>query len=94
MAIGLEQIQVQFQPILDAYVMGDISEEEMLQGVQWEKRWTWSYENYRPIFQSEYSLHSIKHHVYLDLFLIWVILMTLKSGERIKDFACSFECQF
>jgi len=51
MAIGLEQIQLQFQPILDAYVMGKISEEEMLQDVQWEKRWTWSYENYRPIFQ-------------------------------------------
>ena len=53
MAIGLEQVQLQFQPILDAYVMGTISEEEMLQDVQWEKRWTWSYDNYRPIFESK-----------------------------------------
>lgn len=49
-SIGLEQVQVQFQPILDAFVAGNISEEEMLKGVDWEKRWFWPYEGYRPVF--------------------------------------------
>jgi len=50
MSIGLEQVQVQFQPILDAYVDGEILEKEMLELVQWEKRWTWDFKNYKPIF--------------------------------------------
>lgn len=51
MSIGLEQVQVQFQPILDAFIEGSITEEMMLTNVQWEKRWTWPYENYRCVFQ-------------------------------------------
>jgi uncharacterized iron-regulated protein len=51
MSIGLEQVQVQFQPVLDAYIEGRITEENMLQNVQWEKRWSWSYDNYRPVFE-------------------------------------------
>ena len=50
LSIGLEQIQVQFQPVLDAYVEGSITEEMMLRDVEWEKRWSWSFDNYRPIF--------------------------------------------
>ena len=53
MAIGLEQVQVQFQPMLDMYVSGRISEDDLLQNVQWEKRWSWSFDNYRPVFESE-----------------------------------------
>lgn len=52
MAIGLEQVQQQFQPILDDYANGKISLEEMKEGVQWEKRWMWDFENYRPIFET------------------------------------------
>eukprot|EP00957_Ditylum_brightwellii_P023452 1770328-Ditylum_brightwellii.AAC.1 len=37
MAIGLEQVQRQFQPVLDDFIAGKISEEEMLKGVDWEK---------------------------------------------------------
>mmetsp|Transcript_14906 Transcript_14906/g.22586 ORF Transcript_14906/g.22586 Transcript_14906/m.22586 type:complete len:498 (-) Transcript_14906:53-1546(-) len=51
MSIGLEQIQVQFQPLLDEYVAGTLSEEMMLSYVQWEKRWSWSFDNYRPVFE-------------------------------------------
>ena len=51
MSIGLEQVQVQFQPVLDMYVQGSISEELMLFYVQWERRWNWSFENYRPVFE-------------------------------------------
>lgn len=50
MSIGLEQIQVQFQPSLDAFVAGTISEEQMLEETQWNSRWSWPYVNYRPIF--------------------------------------------
>lgn len=50
MSIGLEQVQVQFQPVLDDFVAGEISEEQMLHFVQWDKRWSWPYENYKPIF--------------------------------------------
>jgi hypothetical protein len=50
MSIGLEQIQLQFQPALDDFVAGKISEEEMLKETQWSTRWTWPYKNYRPVF--------------------------------------------
>lgn len=51
MSIGLEQVQKQFQPVLDAYVAGKISAEEMREKVEWEKRWNWSFEGYLPIFE-------------------------------------------
>ncbi|CAJ1954859.1 unnamed protein product [Cylindrotheca closterium] len=57
MAIGLEQVQRQFQPILDDYTSGKISLEEMKQGVEWEKRWMWDFENYRPIFEAAERLN-------------------------------------
>lgn len=49
-SIGLEQIQVQYQPALDDFVQGKITEQEMLEKVQWEKRWSWPYVNYKPVF--------------------------------------------
>ena len=52
-SIGLEQIQVQYQSVLDDFVSGKISEKQMLEQVQWEKRWSWPYENYAPIFSRE-----------------------------------------
>ena len=50
MAVGLEQVQTQFQPILDDFVDGKLSLNEMKSMVQWDQRWTWSFENYREIF--------------------------------------------
>jgi len=50
MSIGLEQVQIQYQPALDAYIQGTITEEQMLQQTQWATRWTWPFENYRPVF--------------------------------------------
>lgn len=50
MAIGLEQVQTQFQPVLDDYISGKVSLSEMKSMVQWDKRWTWSFENYKEIF--------------------------------------------
>lgn len=50
MAVGLEQVQSQFQPVLDAFIQKKISLEEMKFLVQWDKRWTWSFDNYKEIF--------------------------------------------
>lgn len=52
MAIGLEQVQLQFQPALDAYVAGKISAEDMKREVEWEKRWSWSFDGYLPVFET------------------------------------------
>eukprot|EP00816_Leptocylindrus_hargravesii_P004338 CAMPEP_0196813122 /NCGR_PEP_ID=MMETSP1362-20130617/33865_1 /TAXON_ID=163516 /ORGANISM="Leptocylindrus danicus, Strain CCMP1856" /LENGTH=431 /DNA_ID=CAMNT_0042189163 /DNA_START=75 /DNA_END=1370 /DNA_ORIENTATION=- len=50
-SIGLEQVQIQFQHFLDDYVAGNISEKTMLAGVEWQTRWAWSFDGYRPIFE-------------------------------------------
>ena len=52
MSVGLEMVQLQFQPVLDAYISKQISSEEMYEQVEWEKRWSWSFENYLPIFKA------------------------------------------
>lgn len=65
MSIGLEQVQIQFQPYLDDFVSGRITEKEMLEGVQWQTRWQWDYANYRPIFElaRKYSIPLIALNV-------------------------------
>jgi len=45
-------IQVQFQPALDAYISKKISAEEMKFRVEWDKRWSWSFEGYLPVFET------------------------------------------
>jgi hypothetical protein len=52
MSVGLEMVQVQFQPALDAYIAKQISADEMKSLVQWEKRWSWSFEGYLPVFET------------------------------------------
>jgi len=49
-AVGLEQVQVQFQPVLDEFTAGKLSLEELRFLVQWDKRWVWPFENYKEIF--------------------------------------------
>lgn len=48
--IGLEMIQQPYQAYLDDYIAGNISEREMLQGVEWYERWRYDFRLYRPIF--------------------------------------------
>lgn len=52
MSVGLEMVQIQFQPALDAYIAKKISADEMREQVQWQKRWSWSFENYLPVFEA------------------------------------------
>ena len=52
MSVGLEMVQVQFQQVLDAYIAKKISAKEMKSQVEWETRWSWSFDNYLPIFET------------------------------------------
>ena len=52
MAVGLEAVQRRFQPILDDYLAGRITEAELEEGVEWKKRWFWPFEAYVPVFRA------------------------------------------
>jgi len=52
LVVGLEAVQKQFQPILDRYCAGSIDEDELQRATEWESRWYWSFEAYRPVFQT------------------------------------------
>lgn len=52
LVVGLEAIQRKFQPILDQYCAGAIDEVELRRATEWETRWYWSFEAYKPIFQT------------------------------------------
>lgn len=56
LAIGLEQVQVQFQPALDAYVAGEIGTDTLREQVQWDKRWIWPWRVYEPVFSTAQEL--------------------------------------
>lgn len=50
-AIGLELFQQPFQPHLDAYVAGEISEKELLRRTEYFERWRFDYRLYQPILR-------------------------------------------
>eukprot|EP00419_Tripos_fusus_P075486 CAMPEP_0172888576 /NCGR_PEP_ID=MMETSP1075-20121228/136738_1 /TAXON_ID=2916 /ORGANISM="Ceratium fusus, Strain PA161109" /LENGTH=412 /DNA_ID=CAMNT_0013742475 /DNA_START=319 /DNA_END=1557 /DNA_ORIENTATION=- len=51
LAVGLEMVQKQFQPALDAYTQGGLSDRQLFEQTDWAKRWTWPFELYQPLFQ-------------------------------------------
>ncbi|MBP6261107.1 MAG: ChaN family lipoprotein [Chromatiaceae bacterium] len=51
LAIGMEMFQQPFQPALDAYIAGEINEEEMLRRTDYFERWRFDYRLYRPILR-------------------------------------------
>ncbi len=51
-ALGMEMFQRPFQPILDAYVAGDIEEERMLAETEYEARWGFDPNFYSPLWQA------------------------------------------
>jgi uncharacterized iron-regulated protein len=57
LAIGLEQVQIKFQPVLDDFRHGKLSLLEMKRAVEWEQRWVWPFEGYEPIFAAARELH-------------------------------------
>jgi uncharacterized iron-regulated protein len=58
LAIGVEWFQQPFQEYLDAYVAGEISEQEMLNKTGYFDRWRYDYRLYRPILQ-----YAREHHI-------------------------------
>ena len=51
LAVGVEAVQRQFQPVLDDYIAGRIDEADVYRATDWERRWYWSFDNYAPIFR-------------------------------------------
>ncbi|MEO1446323.1 MAG: ChaN family lipoprotein [Cyanobacteria bacterium J06635_11] len=51
MAIALEMFQRPFQPALDAYLAGDITEAELIKQSEYESRWGYDWELYAPIIR-------------------------------------------
>jgi len=58
LAVGLEQIQVMFQPALDDFVAGRIDIDDMRKGVEWGARWMWPFEVHRPVFEAARELRA------------------------------------
>jgi len=50
-SVGLEMVQQRFQDVLDSYVAGKIDDDTLFKATEWERRWSWPYELYTPIFQ-------------------------------------------
>ncbi|NJN72312.1 MAG: ChaN family lipoprotein [Limnothrix sp. RL_2_0] len=51
LAIGLEMFQRPFQPIVDRYIAGEITEAEFVEQSEYEKRWGFPWELYAPILR-------------------------------------------
>ncbi len=51
LVIGMEFFQQPFQPYLDQYIAGTLSEGEMLRKTEYFSRWSYDYRLYRPILQ-------------------------------------------
>jgi uncharacterized iron-regulated protein len=51
LAIGLEMFQRPYQPIIDRYLAGKISEVQLVEQTEYQKRWGWPWENYAPLLR-------------------------------------------
>jgi len=51
LAIGMEFFQQPFQPVLDAFVAGEIGEAQLLRQTEYFERWRYDYRLYRPILR-------------------------------------------
>ena len=51
LAIGMEMFQRPFQPVIDRYLAGDISEAELVTQTEYEERWGFPWEFYAPILR-------------------------------------------
>ncbi|KAH8098322.1 hypothetical protein JL720_1261 [Aureococcus anophagefferens] len=53
LAVGFEAVQQRFQPALDAYGAGKLSERRLAAATEWEQRWSWPFEAYAPVFSGQ-----------------------------------------
>jgi uncharacterized iron-regulated protein len=61
LAIGMEMFKRPFQHVLDDYLEGKIDADELVEKTEWEDRWGYSFELYRPILEFARAHHL---HVY------------------------------
>jgi uncharacterized iron-regulated protein len=52
LGVGFEMFQRPFQAALDAFVAGQIEEDELLLQTEYEARWGWAFELYRPLLST------------------------------------------
>jgi len=57
MAIGVEYLQQPFQPQVDDYIAGRITENEFLRATEYYERWGYDYRLYAPIFRYAREQH-------------------------------------
>jgi uncharacterized iron-regulated protein len=57
-AIGMEMFQQPYQPQLDAFIKGDLSESKLIGESGWYKRWGYDYRLYRPVLD-----FALKNHI-------------------------------
>ncbi len=51
LAVGMEMFQRPFQPVLDAYLKGEMDERTFVEKTEYFKRWGYDYHLYRPILR-------------------------------------------
>lgn len=51
LAIGMEMFQRPFQSVLDRYLVGEISEQDLVAQTEYEQRWGFPWEYYEPILR-------------------------------------------
>jgi hypothetical protein len=49
--LALECVESKYQKVLDQFMAGTVSEELFLQRVQWNKKWGFSWSQYKPLFE-------------------------------------------
>lgn len=57
LAIGLEQVQIQFQSVLDDYTANKITTQDLQRLTEWETRWQWPFAIYQSLFETSRELH-------------------------------------
>eukprot|EP00616_Rhizochromulina_sp_CCMP1243_P009236 CAMPEP_0118974938 /NCGR_PEP_ID=MMETSP1173-20130426/13990_1 /TAXON_ID=1034831 /ORGANISM="Rhizochromulina marina cf, Strain CCMP1243" /LENGTH=412 /DNA_ID=CAMNT_0006924755 /DNA_START=238 /DNA_END=1476 /DNA_ORIENTATION=+ len=51
MVLGLEQVERQFQPVLDEFSEGKIGLQELYRRTEWNTRWSWPFSGYAPVLE-------------------------------------------
>ena len=52
LTVALEMVERPFQPVLDAYIAGRLTDEELYTDTEWADRWGWTFANYLPLFHA------------------------------------------
>ena len=57
MAVGVEMIDHSYQPLLDKWSQGELSEQEFLEKIHWYANWRYNFDLYRGIFETVRDKH-------------------------------------